>query len=466
MSPQAKYYQASDDEDDPLRFVAANRQRIRSRHRSQSRKPRERGTSSRRDISSDRRRAPEDRQLRVTDNDEPKSAVDSRRSSADQWGNAVDQPKLQRQRSQRTQKKELAARELEARRESLLRNPEAPSIILPEEVSNARPAMPYRAQTDLSNSPVSWSPNIPQQHSQRFLATSAAADNGGFIDRAASVGPYGLPATPRAMRHPRYDNKANDIPVVPEVPECLQPLPETYYTGHPMRELPRSMSAPVPEPQEAPMPESLPRHPAFHKGLHPTTKRNNFSPLGEIGQHRRRPSSDMQAMIHTPVTAGIDETLHGHGKRNSNPDEPPLLPELQHLAIPPPPPPPIPPPPPFAHRIDPEASSLSSNSNVGVIDMVLDNEPESEEKVIEVPPTVPPPPPAAPNARSPALGTAGSPPPETFGAGSNHRRGRSDNFKNGIKGITGRLRSSSRGRNTKSPEQGITGPAPYETMFF
>ncbi len=470
MSPQAKYYQDSDGDDDPLRFVEANRQRLRSSHRSQSRRPRERGTSSRRDMSSDRRRPQEDRHLRVTDNDERTSAMESRRSSGDQHGSGREQPKIHRQKSERTQKKELAARELEARRESLLRNPEAPPILYPQEVNNARPTMPYRSQTDLSNSPVSWSPNVPQHHSQRFPSISAMADSGGFIDRAASVGPYGLPATPRAMRHPRYDNKANDIPVVPEIPESLQPLPETYYTGQPMKEFPRSMSAPIPEQQRAPMPDSLPSHPAFHKGLHPTSKRNNFSPLGEIGQHRRRPSSDMQAMMHAPVTAGIDERLHAHDARNSNNVEvPPLLPELQHLAIPPPPPPPIPPPPPFAHRIDPESSSLSSNSNVGVIDMVLDNDPDNEEKLIEVPPMIPPPPPPAPNARSPPIGTAASPPLDCGASGSGHRRGRSDNFKSGFKGITGRLRSSSRGRNTKSPEQVTTGPAPYEsvpTMFF
>lgn len=464
MSPQAKFYQASDEEDGPLKLVAADRQRLRSRHRSRSRKPRERGTSSRRDMSPERRRAQEERHLRVTDHDEqPRSAIGPRRTSGDLMLSGSDQPPIRRQKSERTQKKEIAARELEARRESLLRNPEAPPILHPDEVNGSRPNPPYRAQTDLSNSPTSWNSVAPSQ--QRFPVTPTAMENGGFIDRASSVGPYGLPATPRAMRHPRYDHKANDIPAVPEIPETIQPLPETYYTGHPMKELPRSMSAPIPEQKYHPMPESLPRHPAFHRGLHPA-KRNNFSPLGDIGQHRRRPSSDAQAMMHAPVTAGIDETLHAHEARNSNPapalQEPPLLPELQHLLAVPPPPPPIPPPPPFTHRIDAESSSLSSNSNVGVIEMILDNESENEDKVIEVPPMVPPPPPPVPNARSP-IGNAGSPPPEFGRAGSSHRRGRSDNLKSGIKGITDRLRSSSRGRNTKSPEQTAT-RSPYESV--
>ncbi len=465
MSPQAKLYQASDEEDDPLKLVAANRQRLRSKHRSGSRKPRERGTSSRRDMSPDRRRAHEERHLRSTNHDDqPRSAVEQRRTSGDPMLSGSDQPQLQRKKSERTQKKEMAARELEARRESLLRNPEAPPIPRPDEVNGSRPNPPYRAQTDLSNSPTSWTSVAPPP--QRFPMTSTTMENGAFIDRASSVGPYGLPATPRAMRHPRYDNKANDIPAVPEIPETIQPLPETYYTGHPGKELPRSMSAPIPDQQHQPMPESLPRHPAFHRGLHPT-KRSNFSPLGDIGQHRRRPSSDAQAMMHAPVTVGIDETLHAHKARNSNPtpvvEEPPLLPELQHLSGVPPPPPPIPPPPPFNHRMDAESSSLSSNSNVGVIEMVLDNDIESEEKVFEVPPMVPPPPPPVPNARSPSIGNAGSPPPEFGRAGSSHKRGRSDNLKSGIKGITDRLRSSSRGRNTKSPEQPLS-RSPYESV--
>ena len=477
MSPQAKLYQASDDEDDPLKFVEANRQRLRSRHRSGSRKPRERGTSSRRDRSPDRRRGQDEPILRVTKPiDEPRSAIEPRRTSGDLMLSGSDKPDLHRQKSERTQRKELAARELEARRESLLRNPEAPQILRPEEVSG-RPNLPYRAQTDLSNTPNTWNPNIPQQHSQR--SPIAASEHGAFIDRAASTGPYGLPATPRAMRHPRYDNKANDIPAVPEVPDSIQPLPETYYTDHPVRELPRSMSAPVPEQQYPQMPENLPRHPAFHKGLHPTVRRSNFSPLGEIGQHRRRPSSDAQGAP-SSVTAGIDETLHAHEVRrtsNPGPEEPPLLPELQHLShpLPPPPPPMIPPPPPFSHRIDPESSSLSSNSNVGVIEMVLDNDPDDDEKAIEVPPpqhqAAPPPPPPPAAARSPPVSMPASPPLEVGrpGSSTSHRRGRSDNFKSGIKGITDRLRSNSRGRNAKSPVEQNTAPSPYEsvpTVFF
>ncbi|KAK4696147.1 hypothetical protein P7C71_g1726, partial [Lecanoromycetidae sp. Uapishka_2] len=457
MSPQADYYRGSDEDEDPLRIVEANRQRLRSRHRSRSRRPRERNTSSRRDMSTDRRR--EDQYLRTGETDELRPTVEPRRTSGDMLLSAAQQPKLHRQISERTQKKELAARELEARRESLLRNPEAPPILHPDEYSG-RPNLQYRAQTSPSNSPTSWDPVLPSHHSQRF-----PENHGDFINRAgaASVGPYGLPATPRAMRHPRYDNKANDIPAVPEIPEGVQPLPETYYTGQPTFELPRSMSAPIPEPQYTHRPEELPSHPAFHKGLRPG-KRNNFSPLNDIGSNRRRPSDDANIMSRVQDTNSIAGVLASadSGVQIISIEEPPLLPELQHLQQQGFPPPPPPPPAPFAHNgTDAESSSLSSNSNVGVISMVLDNEPGDESNVIEVPP---PPPPVVQSVRSPPMGTTGSPPPSMNGSGSNHRRGRSENFKNGfsVKGITDRLRSTSRGRNTKSPEHKT--PAPYESV--
>ena len=463
MSPQGDYYRGSDEDEDPLRIVEANRQRLRSRHRSRSRRTHERGTSSRRDKSPDRRLAQETQHLRTAESsDVPKSAIESTRNSGDLMLEAAMRPHVDRRLSERTQKKEMAARELEARRESLLRNPEAPPIQFPDQYSG-RPNIPYRAQTDLSNSPISWDPVVPPQHSSRFPDS-----NGDFISRsgAASVGPYGLPATPRAMKHPKWDNKASDIPAVPEVPDAMQPLPETYYTGQPKFELPRSMSAPIPEQQHPPLPEELPSHPAFHRGLRPS-KRGNFSPLGDIGSHRRRPSDDTNSMA-LPSDTSIDGVLASahSGVRIEAVEEPPLLPELQHLAgghqqvMPPPPPPP---PAPFSNRNDPESSSLSSSSGVGVIKMVLDNEPGDENNVIEVPP---PPPPVQP-IRSPPVGaTPSSPPPSMSRSSSNHRRGRSENSKTtfSVKAITDRLRSNSRGRNTKSPEQTNNTPSPYESV--
>jgi len=469
MSPQAKYYQESDDEDEPSRIVEAKRQRLRSRQRSSSRKPRERGMSSRRYESPDRRgpdrRGPQDyRYRRLSDDDDniqqPASAVEPRMSSNEMFATGTDQSTSPRERMERAAKKKLAARELEARRISLAQRTDAPPIH-PAELQAGRPSLVTRTQTDLSNFPVSGvNSALWQQRNQTYPSPTTGTNFSDFVNRAASVGPYGLPATPRAMRHPRYDQRDDSrIPAVPEVPDNLEKLNETYYTGQPMVELPRSMSAPIPQ-QPQHIPEDLPMHPAFRRGLRPTKKGSTFSPLGDIGAHRRRPSGDTASMMSMPVTAGIDETLHAADSAVQivTVDGPPLLPELQHLAglgaVPPPPPPP----PPFHN--DGSHHSVSSGSGVGTINIAID-EPDSDVNVIEVPPPPPPPPQALAvmhAARSPPPMTQRSPPP-------NHRRGRSDNLKNGIKGFTERLRSTSRGRNNpRSPPELTNTPSPYESV--
>lgn len=469
MSPQLKHYQRSDDEEDRLRFVDANRQRIRSRNRSTSRKPRERGTSTRRDKSPDRRRMKESsRKPRSLQGNiskaaqQPQSAVEAQFTSDDQFAQALAQLGQKSEKTDTDQKKALAARELEARRESLARRPSAPAIPHPAELTNSRPPLGGRAYTDLGNSPTSWSnPNTSPQHNQRFPASTTSPDLGDHGSRAGSAGPYGLPATPRAMRHPKYDAVQNErIPSVPEVPETVPPLTEMFSTGQPMREFPRSMSAPIPEAHPPPAPSELPSHPAFHKALRSNIKRPNFSPLGEIGQqHRRRPSVDVNA-TGGPMPVGIDEQLHAADTsiQPTTSEQPPLLPELQHLSavIPPPPPPPAFPNEVLAHH------SASSGSGLGVINIAIDDVPRNDSHVIDVPTVVPH------NARSPPPSTDHSTPPTVVRSNSNHRRGRSENFMNNIKGITDRLRSTSRGRNnTKSPhleQQGTTGPSPYESV--
>ncbi len=465
MSPQSKYYRESDDENDPSKLVEANRRRLRSRQRSSSRQARERGMSSRRDRSPDRRRLQDYRYTRLSENDDSthqqESAVEPRISSNDIFAMGADQSTASGERMERAAKKQLAARELEARRISLAQRTDAPPIH-PAELQAGRPPLGTRSQTDLSNFPISgMNPASWQQRNQIYPSTTTGTNLSDFENRAASVGPYGLPATPRAMRHPRYDLREDSrIPAVPEVPDNLEKLNETYYTGQPMVELPRSMSAPIPQ-QPQHIPDDLPMHPAFRRGLRPTKKGSTFSPLGDIGAHRRRPSVDATSMVHVPVTAGIDETLHAaeSAVQIVTVDEPPLLPELQHLAglgaVPPPPPPP----PPFHN--DGSHHSVSSGSGVGTINIAIDDQPGSDVNVIEVPPP-PPPPPQAPAvmhaARSPPPMTQRSPPP-------NHRRGRSDNLKNGIKGFTERLRSTSRGRNNpRSPPEVTNTPSPYESV--
>lgn len=478
MSPQAKLYKDSDDEADPMRLVEANRQRLRSRQRSSSRKPRERGTSSRRDRSPDRRRKNEECRTQVSDHGEngsqPQSTLEQRISSGEIFAMGADQSTLTRERMERAVKKELAARELEARRISLAQRTDAPPIH-PAELYPGRPSIGNRSQTDLSNFPTSGMVSGPLQQRQK---THPVAED--LETRTASTGPIGLPATPRAMRHPRYDSKDDSrIPAVPEIPDKRDKLAESYYTGQPMVELPRSVSAPTTQQQQQNF-ENLPTHPAFHKGPRPTKKGSSFSPLDDIGAHRRKPSGDAS------VKLGIDETLRA---ADSNVhvvtvEDPPLLPELQHLASSGVPPPPPPPPPPFHN--DDSHQSLSSGSGVGTISIAIDDQPSNDSHIIEV---LPPPPPQLShpsqqmqNPRSPpalsqsahSMRNTRSPPPPSGRTPSstrspppntNHRRGRSDNFKNGIKGITDRLRSTSRGRNNpKSPPENSNTPSPYESV--
>ncbi|KAL8782298.1 MAG: hypothetical protein Q9213_005491 [Squamulea squamosa] len=459
---QAKFYQRSEDEDERMRLVDANRQRLRSAHRSSSRRAKERGTSARRDPSPDRRRRKQSRNRRSGNEvpREPQSAIEPHMTSDEMFAIGADR---YRESYERLQRKEVAARELEARRESLARRPEVPEIPHPTDLYSSRPPIAMRSQTDLSNSPTYWGGNLTmaQQQQQRLPSTSFNPRE--FENRAASVGPFGLPATPKAMRHPRYSSKDDSrIPEVPELPDTLAPLNETYATGQPMMELPRSMSAPIPQQQPPPPPTNLPSHPAFHKALRVDRKHSNFSPLGEIGQHRRRPSME----THPPVVS-IDETLHATEStvQITTIEPPPLLPELQHLyanhntsnnnnmPIPPPPPPPPPP----AFPTDPSHHSTSSGSGVGVISIAIDEQPS--EHIIEVPP------PLDLRTRSPPPATTKSPPPNIVRTNSDHRRGRSDQFKNGFKGFTDRLRSTSRGRNNaKSPEQVNNTPSPYESV--
>ena len=459
MSPQAKYYQDDQYDDDPLRLVEANRQRLRSQQRSTSRRPRERGTSARRDPSPDRRIPSQSGRYREGRNSDPSqryASADQRASDGDKAHSDGNASTLHRVKSERTLKKEQAARELEARRESLVRNPSAPAVPLPAELLTARPRLVARSQTDISDSPTTWENVIlPQRPYQPPHKPSSPASH---EPRSATVGHYGLPATPRAMRHPKYGpGDEVDVPVRPERPESIEPLNERYYTNLPMRELPRAMSAPIPEPDLPRLPSEMPRHPAFHKGLRSTNRRPNFSPLGEIGQQRRNNGSTDGAMT-ASVTASIDEAL----REMEQPvvtavENPPLLPELQHLssAVPPPPPPP-----PTYRNNSFGHNSLSSSSGVGVISIVMDDHSQSGTPVIETP--------------NPMNNMAASPPlsartTTSNTSGNGHRRGRSinENLGSRIKGITDRMRSTSHGRNNNKsppPVQHIDTPLPYESV--
>lgn len=475
MSPHERYYQRSEEDEDRLRFLAADRQRKRSQQRSGSRRAHERGTSARRDESPDRRRPRErspSRQARGPDTDMQRElfepSADSR-SQREQLGEQVYEEaaiEVERPKSERTLKKEMAAKELEARRISLARRPLAPTIPHPAELTNGRPPLAVRAHTDLDQKAISWGfGRYGQRGTTSNKVSPEFADSTKPTTSSNLAGPpIGLPATPRAMRHPRYmssDYENAEIPAVPAIPDGAVIAAEEYYLGQQFQAPPRSISAPIPEQRSpgypAPLPAGLPMHPAFQHALPPSSRRRNHHPANE---HRRVTPGDAQpgtlgygASNFMPMTVSIEETMQTvtQPTNPSTNDPPPLLPELQHLSSPLPPPPPPPPPSSVLLPYHAHSNSASSGSGVGVINIGIEGQSRGGTPIVDVP--------SPPTKFDPSPAIQTSP---------NHRRGRSgnENFGGKIKSITERLRSTSRGRNNaKSPpiEQSET-PSPYESV--
>ena len=376
-------------------------------------------------------------------------------------------PKLQTNLSETSvasvlRKRELAAQELEARRLSLARQPSAPPIIHP---NNLIPKSAVEPSAD-------WQFGIPSElelirghtadpHALRKLAST----NTGTSSRSV---PIGLPATPRAMRHPKYMGETDQInvPAVPEIPD--------NFSQHNQE---RSYNEPQPQDQQ---PALLP---ASTFTLLPATTflpastfspaRSASAPPEKFQGHQRRgsllkPSHSRQnsgnevtvvlpASSHggAAMTRSIDEALHEQEEviivDNSPPGrmspEPVILPELQHLSGPTPPPPPPPPPMMLPHH-------AGSTTSLGVINIGILEEEGSRQG-------------------TPAVEIMG-PSPETTPAASSHRRGRgsvSENMGQKFRNVRDRVvrdRSASRNRvlTISPPVPAVPleyAPAPYES---
>lgn len=519
MSPQTKFYQVDDDDDEDLRRAEDAQAQFRSRHRSTSRMRERgpRGTSAVRDSSLERRRR--DRSVsRPRDRDhsrprkEPSPQPTQERPShsrtvSDKAG------ALQEIKDERTLKKEQAARELEERRRSLARRPSVPPIVHPEELARLSPAF-YRpapspeftrSQTFPSGS-AQLRPSRSQTTSPANLQTSPSYLN----QSTGSSVQVGLPATPRAMRHPKYDPDGNSIPEVPQIPEkydqqspnlqptptwgslnamsyndnveSLAPLPQTTYQAAkpPRRVPPRSASAPIPEePLRSPyaLPSTLPTHPAFQSAIPPSNRRRTQDPstVRPLGSPRKimsggesQPGTLGYESRVTPayasgvpgIMSGIAETLESNTpvRNHSNdnlippppppPPAPPILRELQHLAMPPPPPPA-----PLYRPNNSNTNSMvsgvsSSGSGSGVIEIVMDDEDDDAKSdyVMDVPTSSQQQFQHQPQQQSQQL------PQQQFQRSNtiSHNRGHSEND-NSITGrfnrAAERLRSASRSRN-------------------
>lgn len=398
-------------------------------------------------------------------------------------------------------RKEIAARELEERRLSLARRPSAPAIPLPSDLLSSRPGIGSRSHTDLDNSPRSMTPpffrsstadpEVPSRYGKITITPTSSAQ-------------IGLPATPRAMKHPYYmrsEPQDHDAPPVPALPGSLSSNGGSLLsqaTGSSISQLgPSSLSQAGPsspsqvsssllsdqsrDVEDDTVGQLLPSTVFGRSNAHGGPRAASAPLEGEMTEqkqtkaktpgpdHSRRMSTGrgQVRMISPPASpieelnpshiSSIDHALHSNNDQHvivldqsTEDDDPMLLPELQHLATPPPPPPA----PSYYQYLQ------SSRSEVGL-------------------PTI------EGNTSTTATATSGtasdlSQAPTSFPqfpyqmerastASPTHRRGHgsiSESFGSRIRGVADRMRSHSKSR-AKSPPmlEATTYVPPYETAL-
>lgn len=410
----------SNETDDPLRIVSGNQKRLRSQHRSASRRRAERGTSSRRDGSPESRHRPSYSQPEILppreleapaqpaglellsskafgqednlvngnsqDTHDADAAAAAAAYEAQDVVSPIVSPTTPFVSLAERKRRELAAAELEARRLSLARNPSAPNIPFPGDLQSAKSPVSVRSPVEsppLFSGNSYFPPRVPSRNNIPPSKNSPEYQSGSDSSsgRSGRSGPpLGLPATPRAMRHPKYGNgldqeRPPSVPVLPTDNYGAVLLSDARYQGEAER-IGRSMSVPMPEGQfanisPAPMPTDIPMHPRFNPNL-PRSRSNSRS--RNMG-HRRTSSGGYISGTSPNVTVSIEETIENamHSRRPSAPyvesipppPPPPILPELQHLNTPPPPPP-IPGP---HEAVSPRGSSATIDIAIDNVDM-------------------------------------------------------------------------------------------------
>ncbi|KAJ5782675.1 hypothetical protein N7457_004449 [Penicillium paradoxum] len=459
--------------DNPLRLVEGNQKRLRSRHRSASRRRPEKG-SSKRDGSPETRHKtslslsvtqpgpkadpwahemePEQLSSKVFGQEDTSNGyTNGQLSSTTSNFQELASPTTPFVSLAERKRREIAAAELEARRLSLARNPSAPNIPFPGELPTAR--SPLESPPPFSGA-SSYFPRAPSRNKVSQSKASPEYPSSSDSNSSRSGMPSGLPATPRAMRHPKYGGTGQDeerppsVPIIPTDNSLF--LSNARYQGDAER-IGRSMSVPVPEGQYgAPvMPNDLPMHPRYN----PALPRSRSSSRNRKTAHHRTSSSGYVSGTSPHVQVSIEETIENamQGGPSSYyeiippPPPPPILPELQHLNTPPPPPP-------FPISADP----VSPRESSATIDIAIDNN-ENLGHLLPRAMT------AAPTINVNGHGT------DSRQSGSrrmsfDHRRNRNSNesFTNKLRSLT-RMRNSSRSVEpwTQAHEAEM---APYESL--
>jgi hypothetical protein len=276
----------------------------------------------------------------------------------------------------------------------------------------------------------------PSKHSPEFASASDSSSS-----RGRSTVPVGLPATPRAMRHPKYSDGYADesISAIPEFPGKPGHLPNTTYQAEAVG-IPRSMSVPIGDPK-LPVPVDLPTHPRFNPDI--PSSRSTSKSRAPIGHHRNG-SRDLIPHRHlglsSPmiVNVGDSATSALQSSQISTVEAPPILPELQHLSTPPPPPP------------VPMPSIGQVLPNTETINIAIENVRFEKE-----------------HPRPVTTGSAVNEGRESRRLSFDHRRGKSINeaFATKIRNLTGRMRSTSRDPGGRSPPVDSSDKIPpYESI--
>lgn len=511
-SPLPAAHRAEDTHD-----TESDGRRFRLRSRSSSRRPPE-GLQARRAASRSTRARSNSRNLAPDAGTfaTPNSSVVSAANDSASQSSHNTASEASSKRSHGLSRKQLAAIELEERRLSLARRPSAPTIPLPGDFappnSSGRPKIGGRSHTELGNSPNSTQPPLSRSHTVDPDAMSRYSAKAGGDTNGPSLPAIGLPATPRAMRHPRYMGTAPDesdrVPPVPDIPGNASELSSlggslsgsslSQVTGSNLSSLPSS-SLPSGQATSSLQSADNPRQGQQVDNLGPLLPSTTFGQKGQEDHARSAsaPPEHMNCVIHPaykptlPSSARRQSGGRGHVRKISPPDAfvpseasnrpvsidealtkdqqvidvpventdivvdvPPILPELQHLVGPP-----VPPPPPTMFHAHQRGSS--ELINIGMENHQVANAPSRlPSAVIQTLPqtTYPSESSQRANTTSPTITT--------------HRRGRgsmSDSIGSRFKGVTERMRSQSRGTHrAKSPptlDSAAYKHTPYETVL-
>ncbi|KAL2418619.1 hypothetical protein ABEF91_004618 [Exophiala dermatitidis] len=462
MVPSEEDRQSRFDKGSAMRLVSLDRHRM---QRSTSRQH-ERDTSARRDASPDRRRDRARSRSRQADEtslprrssrsegrkrrQRPNDVADERSTSL-----GLSEPKLppkiitqedpgvssQLQYSSDRGRKEIAAEQLEARRQSLTRRPSAPNVLPPSQLNV------HTKSASMGNVP----PLARAYTEGASIVRPSTAEQQGGADALGIAVPRDRIGTPKAMQEPQTTSGG----------EASLLLTSDVYRP-PTREGPNK-----PESTRAPVSleflSQIPKHPAYDSRI-ANSRSSSKGPDGR-GSSRSRGTSRDRTRI-SPRDAppmsigGAAVAVEGTPNYTNSPPQqnPPILPELQHLAAPPPPPPPP--------KLPLTLANLSL-SNLRALD---------SDAAADVP---------LPMSASP--GNFGDAPPHTgvsisalsVSTTGGHRRGRSTSDINGggpnqflgkIRNLAGRVRSPSRGRRGGDDNQAMSPQgqgehvAPYESI--